>query len=117
MENIKNELLSEKLEATKKIFELLGFSNQEAEQHLEELGNTLTVKIITKLLEGKNFEKNENTSIEEITNFINKQYKQEEMSAIVDEEASDFLHSYFKVILKDDDEEKLSEIEKIINSK
>ena len=95
---------------------ILDFSDQEAENQLQDLNEILTMAIWARFAEGKDTKSlGEAPKPEEIELFIKNNYTQEEAQNIFTKESGKIIGEYLKEITKDAPQDKIDQIKTILS--
>lgn len=116
MEDATNTLNSGEMQKLRRALEVLGFSQESIDSQLERLGNTVLLAVINRVAEEKGDVQVEAESPEQIQQFLNEHYSQEEIAALLREEGEKKIQGFLDAVTANVDRAKVSEIESILAS-
>jgi len=100
---MENKIVQEKFEKMKSAMAFIGFSKEEAEKQINELGEIILMETMKKIIEDN---PNENLNNENINDFIKNKYSEEEMIKISAEKSVLTIKNYLDEITSGLDENK-----------
>ena len=99
----------QKLETIKKALQSVGYSLEEAEKQIEEVGKLMTMAILHKLLQKHSGEK---LTPQGLDNFLRQSYNAQYIRTVIDEESSNIVMEYLKevtMVLSPEQKEKFTQ--------
>lgn len=110
------EKLETEMKKIREVLKVLGYSDVEANAQLEKLGNILMIEIATEVLSRKGYEsKNDIPNKNEIADFLQKQYNEDEIDELIRSVSNDVVSGYLVEILNSVADEKKVLVRKIFD--
>lgn len=104
------------MEKVRKVLMILGYSDAEAGVQLDKLGNVLMMEIAAEALLKKGYEsKSDIPNKEEIADFLQEHYSEEEIKELIGDVSNNVVGGYFAEIMKHISDEKKVLIKKMLD--
>ena len=108
--------LETEMKKIREVLKVLGYSDVEANAQLEKLGNVLMMEIAAEVLSRKGYEsENDIPNKNEIADFLQKQYNEEEIDELIRSVSNDVVSGYLVEILDSVADEKKVLVRKIFD--
>ena len=110
-----NDTINAQLRKLRKILEILGFSDDQIQTHLQKLSELIFLAIISRIGEKNRDNPPKNLDPKSLDDYLKEHYKPEELLTILSQETQKILRSYLSPMLQKADNAKIIEIEALLN--
>lgn len=111
------QIIKDEVKKTLEIFSVLGLSEKETKQHIENLKNALLMDMVAEAYAEKGQMMDDvSFTQDDVEDFLTDNYEEEEIEEILARVSRDVIVEYFSKILKNVEEEKLVKVNEILTA-